>query len=317
MQGPFKEFLYFSREERRGILILIAGIIIVFLSGFLYTHQRGKHPFTEEDIRRQAAAVAEYKSFIASVQEKEEQRRQRFPKSNHKREQRENIFLTTFDPNTADSLTFYRSGLPDRTIRNILSYRRKGGKFRKAEDFKKIYGLTSEQYCTLLPYIHINREDTSRHTAQLYIAAITKDTTAQSHTIYKYPAGTVIDLNHADTTELKKIPGIGSGIARLIANYRQRLGGFYRIEQLQEIQLDCRQLRPWFRIDNEGIRLINLNRAGIEKLRRHPYINFYQAKAFVEYRKRKGLLHNLKPFSIYEEFSDSDLERISHYVCFE
>ena len=317
MQGPFKEFLYFSREERRGILILIAGIIIVFLSGLLYSYQRDKHPFTEEDMRRQATAVAEYKSFIASVQEKEEQWRQRFPKNNHKREQRENIVLTTFDPNTADSLTFCRLGLPDWMVRNILNYRGKGGKFRKAEDFKKIYGLTTEQYGTLLPYIHINREDTSRHTVQLYIAPITKDTTAQSHAIYKYPAGTVIDLNRADTTELKKIPGIGSGIARLIANYRQRLGGFYRIEQLQEIQLDCRQLKPWFRIDNKGIRRINLNRTGIEQLRRHPYINFYQAKAFVEYRKKKGSLHNLKPFSIYEEFSDSDLEKISHYVCFE
>ena len=45
----------------------------------------------------------------------------------------------------------------------------------------------------------------------------------------------MLDLNRADTAELKKIPGIGSGIARLIVNYRQRLGGFYQIEQLQEI----------------------------------------------------------------------------------
>ena len=52
-------------------------------------------------------------------------------------------------------------------------------------------------------------------------------------------------------------------------------------------------------------------------MRSHPYINFYQAKAIVEYRKKKGSLTSLKPFSLYEEFTETDLERIGHYVCFE
>ena len=89
-------------------------------------------------------------------------------------------------------------------------------------------------------------------------------------------------------------------------NYRQRLGGFYRIEQLQEIHLDYRQLQAWFTVTPSEIRRINLNRVGIERLRNHPYINFYQAKALVEYRKKKGMLHNLKPFALHEEFTESD-----------
>ena len=56
-------------------------------------------------------------------------------------------------------------------------------------------------------------------------------------TLFKYQPGTVINLNEADTTELKKIPGIGSAIARMIVNYRTQLGGFYKIEQLQEKHL--------------------------------------------------------------------------------
>jgi hypothetical protein len=86
----------------------------------------------------------------------------------------------------------------------------------------------------------------------------------------KYPSGTLVDLNRADTTELKKIPGIGSGIARLIIGYRQRLGGFYNITQLQEIHLDTTQLQSWFSIDTRAIHLINLNRSSIERLRHHP-----------------------------------------------
>ena len=318
MQSLFKDFFYFSRGERRGILILITGIIIVFLSGSFYSYQRKNQTFTDEELRQQAATVAEYKSFLASIQEKEKTGRKHF--SNYQDEQKQkDIILTSFDPNTADSATFCNLGLPGWMAKNILRYREKGGVFRKAEDFEKIYGLTEEQYRALLPYMNIDRKETARNATSLYNPpVIAQDTTANTRPIaYKYPAGTVIDLNHADTTELKKIPGIGSGIARLIANYRQRLGGFYRIEQLQEIHLDYHQLQSWFSIDSKDIRLINLNRAGIEKLRNHPYINFYQAKAFVEYRKKKGTFHNLKYFALYEEFSEADLEKISHYICFE
>ena len=72
MQNPFKEFLYFSRGERRGILVLITGIILVFLSGYIYIYQREHRPLSDEAIRRQATAMAEYESFVASIQEKEQ-----------------------------------------------------------------------------------------------------------------------------------------------------------------------------------------------------------------------------------------------------
>lgn len=320
MQNPLKDFLFFSREERRGIGVLATGILLVFLFGYFYSYRKESQPLSEEELRQQATAVAEYEAFIASVQEEEREReeerkrekdlpRYSFPKDIP-------VSPAPFNPNTADSATFRKLGLPGWMARNILRYRSKGGRFHKAEDFKKVYGLAEEQYRALAPYIRIAPEDTARHT-RLSASLLIGDSTASPRPAsYKYPAGTVIDLNLADTTELKKIPGIGSGIARLITDYRQRLGGFYRIEQLQDIHLDYHRLQPWFHIDPRAIRPINLNRAGIEKLRNHPYINFYQAKAFVEYRQKRGKLHNLKPFVLYEEFSEADLERISHYVCF-
>lgn len=133
----------------------------------------------------------------------------------------------------------------------------------------------------------------------------------------KYAPGTTVDLNRADTTELKKIPGIGSGIARLISNYRRQLGGFYRVEQLGEIGLDHHQLAAWFRIDTTALQRLDVNHTSIEQLRRHPYLNFYQAKAIVEYRRKHGPLKSLKPLALYEEFTPDDLERLSHYLSFE
>lgn len=236
-----------------------------------------------------------------------------------------------FDPNTADSLTLLRLGLPQWMASNVLSYRRKGGRFRLAEDFRRIYGLTQQQFDTLRPYIVIapaaddgsasrppvRPSSATQQAPSLLLARRGADSLSARPQVRKYAPGTTLDLNRADTTELKKIPGIGSGIARLISNYRRQLGGFYRIEQLGEIGLDHRQLAAWFRIDTAALQRLDVNRTGIERLRRHPYLNFYQAKAIVEYRRKHGPLKSLKPFALYEEFTPDDLERLTHYLSFD
>ena len=289
--------------------MLTAVICIVFLAGYLISAWQRKEP-SPDDIAIQADAEQEYEEFIASLEEKEQPSERQYT-TYKKKEENIPVILASFNPNTTDSITFRRLGLPAWMAKNILHYRAKGGKFRKPEDFKKVYGMTEEQYSALLPYIHIPPEDTVHHIPQLYIA---QNVPMKN---IKYEPGTILDLNRADTTELKKIPGIGSGIARLIVGYRQRLGGFYQIEQLKDINLNIQQLRAWFSVDPANVHRINLNRISVDRLRSHPYINFYQAKAIVEYRKKKGSLTSLKPFSLYEEFTETDLERIGHYVCFE
>ena len=96
----------------------------------------------------------------------------------------------------------------------------------------------------------------------------------------------------------------------MIVNYRKKLGAFYRIEQLQEIHLKVEKLRPWFSIAPDEIRRINLNKASVERMMHHPYINYYQARVIVEHRKMKQL-------SLYEEFTSADLERIEPYICYD
>jgi len=86
---------------------------------------------------------------------------------------------------------------------------------------------------------------------------------------------------------------------------------------MEEIRLDISQLQEWFSVDSTEIRRISLNRSSAERLYSHPYINFYQARVIVEYRKKKGALKSLKPLALHEEFTEADLERIARYVCFE
>ena len=135
--------------------------------------------------------------------------------------------------------------------------------------------------------------------------------------VFKYPEGTQIDVNSADTVELKKIPGIGSGIAGSIVRYRERLGGFYSLNQLEEVKHVTPDLLKWFKLENDSVRKVEINKAGLDKLRAHPYLNFYQAKIIIEHRRTKGAIKSLSQLALYEEFAEKDLNRLSAYISFD
>ena len=135
--------------------------------------------------------------------------------------------------------------------------------------------------------------------------------------VFKYPEGTQIDVNSADTVELKKIPGIGSGIAGSIVRYRERLGGFYALNQLEEVKHVTPDLLKWFKLENDSVRKVEINKAGLDKLRAHPYLNFYQAKIIIEHRRTKGAIKSLSQLALYEEFAEKDLNRLSAYISFD
>ena len=134
---------------------------------------------------------------------------------------------------------------------------------------------------------------------------------------FKYPEGTLVDVNSADTAELKKIPGIGSGIAGGIVRYRERLGGFYALSQLEEVKHVTPELLKWFKLDNDSIRKLEINKASLDKLRAHPYLTFYQAKIIMEHRRKKGQIKSLSQLALYEEFTEKDLEHLSAYMTFD
>lgn len=308
----WKDFFYFTKTERQGIIVLVVLVIGAYAIPRLL--QAFSQP-EKTDPAEQVKAEKEYSDFISSV--KKLKPGKKYPDYTNNRSSavhpKKEIRLATFDPNMADSTTFLSLGLPSWMASNILRYRNRQGRFRRPEDFRKIYGLTEEQYRTLLPYIRIAEEPISPDTSRLLVV----QATAQHDTLMKYHPGIIIDLNQADTTELKKIPGIGSRIAQSIVNRRRLLGGFYQIEQLEEIRLKVEKLRSWFSVDATQIHRININKASVERMMHHPYINFYQAKVIAEYRKKKGKLRDLKQLALYEEFTSADFERIMPYICYD
>lgn len=221
--------------------------------------------------------------------------------------------LFDFDPNTADSTTLLRLGLQPWQVRNIYKYRASGGVYRRPVDFARLYGLTRKQYLALEPYIHISSDYAPA--ASLYQPETREAADTVSHHKHKLAAGESIDLNAADTTLLQRVPGIGSYFSHQIMSYRNRLGGFYSSHQLLEIDNFPQQALPFFKISGD-VNRINVNQLTLNELRRHPYINYYQARAIVDYRRLRGPLKALDDLRLLHDFTPADMERLSHYVSF-
>lgn len=217
-----------------------------------------------------------------------------------------------FDPNTADSAQLRRLGLSSWQIRNIYKYRARGGIYRRKEDFAQLYGLTIKDYRRLEPYIRISSD------YQPAATLVKKDTARRDSLHYpvKIEENEHVVLNTADTAELRRVPGIGVYYAKEIARYGQRLGGYVSVDQLDEIDDFPREAKKYFTIEQAAPVKLNLNRLTLQQLRRHPYINFYQAKTIVEYRRLHGDLKSLQDLRLSKDFPPEAISRLQPYVTF-
>ena len=305
MGHPFRDFLFFTGYERRRTLLLLLLIIGIGFGRYAWLEWMYRPDRAAED-----EAAAEYATFLAGLQRRDSLRL--------KQSQLPELFA--FDPNQVDSASLRRLGLPDWMAGNLLRYRRRGGRFRRPEEFRKLYGLTDELYARLLPYIRIdsNRQQPShpsRNVADSLPRLYQPDSLLQRPLRpEKFANDTLIEVNRADTILLQRIPGIGSGIARLIVEYREKLGGYHHIGQLREIRLNSQLLEPWLSVDTTAIRRLHINQESLRSLQRHPYLSYQQARAIVDYRRRHGPIRHLQALSLLDAFTPADLERLSHYV---
>ena len=251
------------------------------------------------------------KSQFADYQEKQDSIRKA-----QWRRQRDTIAIRmqVFDPNTADSSTLVHLGFKPWQAKNMVKYRAAGGKYRKPEDLKKLYGMTDSMFQALTPYIYIAREEVD----SVAVDSLRKDSLPRWEEENK---DTILNLRTADTVELKMIHGIGSYRARQIVRYREQLGGFVSVEQVLEAKgmenVDADSLLAHFWIDSVKIEPMNVNSVGVQRLSRHPYLRFEQAQAIYELRRKKIRLDSIQQLQQIECISAETLEKIAPYLNFD
>ena len=188
-----------------------------------------------------------------------------------------------------------------------------------------------------LPAKHDYRDSTRRqpyreHTKTVYVRTkvVYRDTTyrrgkalseaeydsVKAHYQMKIKPGEHVVLNTADTTVLKTVPGIGPYYARKVMEYGERLGGYVSVDQLDEIEGFPLEAKDYLIIEGASPRLLNVTTLSLNELRRHPYINFYQAKAITDYRRLHGPLRSLNDLRLSKDFPPEAIKRLEPYVDF-
>jgi len=308
MNNWLKNFLTFNKSERNGMIILLIAIMLIILSPY----------YLKSCIKKQKT---DFSSFSNEITAFEYQRKKYNDSVAHPKEAQDFNFNDVdrsiaeshlhpfpFNPNNLPVEKWRKLGLSDRQIHTIKNYEAKGGKFYKKEDLQKMYSISQDEYLILEPFIIIPEPAYKRE---------------QKITTISYPKAppVMVEINSADSTELTKLNGIGPAFSRRIIKYRNLLGGYTSAAQLFEVYgMDSARLIPILgniTIDRQLVKKINLNSAALKDLSRHPYLDFYIAKAIINYRNKHG------KFKTIEDLKNTNLiyvelfEKIKPYLTIE
>ena len=236
--------------------------------------------------------------------------------------------LRPFDPNALTAQQWQAFGLRKNLAERIVKYRSKGGQFRNKEDLQRMYGFPDTLFQQLYPFISLpSREaflagrkngyanDRPERYEPGKSAAARPGFAERKRAFVLEP----VDLNLADTAELKRIRSIGTKRALRLVEYRERLGGFVSHEQLREIwALDSASidsLRKYTYLENDfRPRQLNINTATADELRQHPFMRPNVAKALVSYREAHGPYGSVADIKKVKLVNEELYRKISLYL---
>ncbi len=227
-----------------------------------------------------------------------------------------------FNPNDILIEDMMRLGFPNYLARRVENYRKAGGRFKSKSDLTKIYGFPDSLYRSIENFIDLPeaiveiKEVKTERSMPSGKAEKVDEIDLNSETEYL-----VIDIGKADTTELKKIRGIGSSYAKRIVGYRQLLGGYTGLDQLKEVYGINDSLyqvfSPYFSLsDSLVLRQININLVSFKELNRHPYISYEQTKDILNTKSKNGKFRNKEDLFRLKSFDSLEVLKLLPYLNF-
>jgi len=292
MSAPRKylaAYFSFTRKERTGIIAVMGLIVLLVFLPFLfpyflpekkYDHRQFEKEIAALQIKQPDSGASRFNNFDENNYPDLSQPSQ---KNYYSKQSKGELFY--FDPNTLTVEGWKRLGIREKTANTIQNYISKGGHFSKPEDLGKIWGLHEDEVSRLIPYVRIAQRENGK-----YVSTEKKE---YANPPEKTGSGKIpIDINSADTSVLIALPGIGSKLANRIIAFRDKLGGFYKVDQVAETYAlpdsTFQKIKEKLVLGNAVLKQVNINTATLEELKAHPYIRYTIANAIIQYRNQHG-----------------------------
>ncbi len=307
MNESWKDYFHFTKNERNGLLVLLLlGLLLLTIPPWL----RHQFPQTPPDT---SAFEQQVQALLAPPPHTDQNKTTTTPPTPSK------VQLIPFDPNQVSEEILQQAGLPPRIIRNLLRYREKGGQFRKAADFQKLYGLSEAKFQELEPYLRFPTPRKSKASSTSASTHHQKASTTSTPILQNF------DPNQASKAELLAL-GLPARVCQTILNFRNKGGTFRRKTDLQKIYglspASYDQLRPYIQIQTDTSRakplpsppappiLVDVNQANLETWQSLPGIGPYYAQKIIDWREKLGGFSHLDQIKATYRLPDSTFQKI-------
>jgi competence protein ComEA len=310
------DYLTFTRKERIGILTIVVLIVLIWILPQVFKSPGSQIPPGDSSWIKELTSLQHKENDSGSVAADDESLNQHSSNQRGKERLNEAVAeLFYFDPNNLSVDGWKKLGIREKTINIIHNYLTKGGHFEKPDDLKKIYGVHPADFDRLRPYIQILTKNATSVTDKSNVELIKRSSQAGNK---KYD---LVEINTADTAAFIALPGIGSKLAARIINFRDKLGGFYSIDQVGETyglaDSTFQKIKTWLKLETISLEKININAATKDEMKSHPYLKWTLANAIVEYRNQHGRFSSVEDLKNVGAITEEILAKIKPYISLE
>ena len=290
----WKDFFYYSRSEQRGIVVLVVVLVLVIGVRIALPFMFDSPVLSEE----QKAFLIKGKAINDSISKCETKSNSVaslngvVPENNLEKEVVDTP-LVWINFNSVDS-SFWNLNINDSCFRDSITVFLEKYKCLKSLPLRKVKQYSDGQ---LFRWI---KKNSCLKKQELLVEKI--------------------DLNMADTVQLKRISGIGSVLSKRIIKYRNLLGGYVSKEQLKEVYGISLELygrvKDDFSVSDGNVRRFNLHKDKISEISRHPYFKYEQVVELVNL-SRKNKLKTDHKVSGFNSISEAQWAKMKQYLIFD
>lgn len=287
-----KSHFWYNKNQRNGILFLIALILILQLIYVFVDFSDKENIINNNDI-------ALHQKHIDSL----------------KTVQQENKKTTiyTFNPNYITDFKGYQLGMNIEEIDKLLAYRKSGKFVNSTIEFQEVTQISDSLLLEISPLFKFP-EWVNKSTK--YIQSMSKIKAKQVINLIKK------DINTATAKDLQSINGIGEKLSKRIISYRDLLQGFSFNDQLFEVYYLDKEIADkvlsLFEIKQKPtIQKLNLNQASFKEVLHLPYIDYKLTKKIFNYRNEVEEILSLYELKEIDSFPLDKFNRITLYLTVE
>ncbi len=291
--SAFKSHFVFSKNQRNGIFLLLALIVIVQCAYFFID-------FSSDDIEVNSKELTKFQHEVDSLKLVEIERSK--PK------------IFPFNPNFITDYKGYSLGMSNEEIDRLLAFRKQDKWINSVQQFQDVTQVSDSLLSEISPYFKFPDWVTNPKS---------KSNWKDYNNSNQYQTKTFeqkADLNTATALQLQKVNGVGVKLSDRIVKFRNKfVGGFIADVQLQDVY----GLSPEVieRITNEftvktprKIQKINLNAATRDQLVTIQHIDYEIAHHIIEQRTLRDGFKSLDDLTKVKNFPIQKIEIIKLYL---